>query len=94
MINDKYNLKQALANHVARAAEKLRHQDSLCGEICVFINTNRFRKKDLQYNNSATLTFNDLTNNTTVIIQQAFKLLESLYRPNYNYRKLELYYLI
>ena len=88
MINDKYNLKQALANHVARAAEKLRHQDSLCGEICVFINTNRFRKKDLQYNNSATLTFNDLTNNTTVIIQQAFKLLESLYRPNYNYKKI------
>ena len=88
MINDKYNLKQALANHVARAAEKLRHQDSLCGEICVFVNTNRFRKKDLQYNNSATLTFNDLTNNTTVIIQQAFKLLESLYRPNYNYKKI------
>ena len=68
MINDKYNLKQALANHVARAAEKLRHQDSLCGEICVFINTNRFRKKDLQYNNSATLTFDDLTNNTTCLL--------------------------
>ncbi len=88
MINDKYNLKEALANHVARAAEKLRHQDSLCGEICVFINTNRFRKKDLQYNNSATLTFSDLTDNTTVMIQQAFKLLEGLYRPNYNYKKI------
>ncbi len=88
IINDKYNLKEALANHVARAAEKLRYQDSLCGEISIFINTNRFRKKDLQYNNSATLTFNDLTDNTAVIIQQAFKLLESLYRPNYNYKKI------
>ena len=70
MINDKCNLKQALANHVARAAEKLRSQDSLCGEICVFINTNRFRKKDLQYNNSAILPFDDLTDNTNIIMKK------------------------
>ena len=88
MVNDKSNLKKALANHVARASEKLRCQDSLCGEICVFINTNHFRKKDLQYNNSAILAFEDFTDNTTVIVQQAFKLLENLYRPNYNYKKI------
>ena len=88
MINDKYNLKQALANHVARAAEKLRSQDSLCGEICVFINTNRFRKKDLQYNNSVILPFDDLTDNTNIIMKKAFKVLDRLYRPNYNYKKI------
>ena len=88
MINDKYNLKQALANHVARAAEKLRSQDSLCGEICVFINTNRFRKKDLQYNNSAILPFDHLTDNTNIIMKKAFKILDTLYRPNYNYKKI------
>ena len=88
MVNDKSNLKKALANHAARASEKLRCQDSLCGEICVFINTNHFRKKDLQYNNSAILAFEDFTDNTTVIVQQAFKLLENLYRPNYNYKKI------
>ena len=60
----------------------------MCGEVCVFINTNHFRNKDLQYHNSAILAFEDFTDNTTVIVQQAFKLLENLYRPNYNYKKI------
>ena len=38
MINDKDSLKKALANYAARAAEKLRYQDSVCGGIYVFIN--------------------------------------------------------
>ena len=29
-----------------------------------------------------------MTDDTAVIIQQAFKLLENLYRPNYNYKKI------
>ena len=76
MINDKDSLKKALANYVARAAEKLRHQDSVCGGIYVFINTNRFRERDLQYSNSATINFDELTDSTTIIIEKSFKLLE------------------
>ena len=30
----------------------------------------------------------DLTDSTQIIIQKAFKLLENLYRPNYNYKKI------
>ena len=88
MINDKDSLKKALANYVARAAEKLRHQDSVCGGIYVFINTNRFREGDLQYSNSATINFDELTDSTTIIIEKSFKLLENLYRPKYNYKKI------
>ena len=88
MINDKDSLKKALANYVARAAEKLRYQDSVCGGIYVFINTNRFRERDLQYNNSATINFDELTDSTTIIIEKSFKLLENLYRPKYNYKKI------
>ncbi|MDA7545869.1 Y-family DNA polymerase [Alphaproteobacteria bacterium] len=88
MINDKDSLKKALANYAARAAEKLRHQDSVCGEIYVFINTNRFRERDLQYSNSATINFDELTDSTTIIIEKSFKLLENLYRPKYNYKKI------
>ena len=88
MINDKDSLKKALANYAARAAEKLRHQDSVCGGIYVFINTNRFRERDLQYSNSATINFDELTDSTTIIIEKSFKLLENLYRPKYNYKKI------
>ena len=88
MINDKDSLKKALANYAARAAEKLRYQDSVCGGIYVFINTNRFRERDLQYNNSATINFDELTDSTTIIIEKSFKLLENLYRPKYNYKKI------
>ena len=88
MINDKESLKKALANHAARAAEKLRYQDSVCGGIYVFINTNRFRERDLQYSNSATINFDELTDSTTIIIEKSFKLLENLYRPKYNYKKI------
>ena len=88
MINDKDSLKKALANYVARAAEKLRYQDSVCGGIYVFINTNRFRERDLQYSNSATINFDELTDSTTIIIEKSFKLLENLYRPKYNYKKI------
>ena len=87
MINDKDNLKKALANHVARATEKLRYQGSMCGSLSIFINTNRFRKQDLQYSNGAMIIFNEPTNNTAVIIKESFKLLESIYRPQYNYKK-------
>ena len=88
MISDKDSLKKALANHAARAAEKLRYQDSMCGGVYIFINTNRFQEQDLQYSNSATINFDELTDSTTIIIEKSFKLLESLYRPKYNYKKI------
>ena len=88
MINDKDSLKKALANYAARAAEKLRYQNSVCGGIYVFINTNRFRERDLQYSNSATINFDELTDSTTIIIEKSFKLLKNLYRPKYNYKKI------
>ena len=48
IVRNKNDLKKALANYAARAAEKLRSQDSLCGAISVFMKTNHFSKKDLQ----------------------------------------------
>ncbi|MDC0093873.1 Y-family DNA polymerase [Alphaproteobacteria bacterium] len=88
MINDKDILKKALANHAARAAEKLRYQDSICGGIHIFIKTNRFREQDLQYSNSAIINFDDLTDSTTIIIEKSFKLLEDIYCSKYNYKKI------
>merc|ERR1711988_232356 len=34
------------------------------------------------------LPFDDLTDNTNIIMKKAFKVLDRLYRPNYNYKKI------
>lgn len=44
MVPDLNTITEALTTHLARAAEKLRKQDSLCGTLTVFIHTNRFRR--------------------------------------------------
>ena len=88
MISDKDNLEKALANHVARAAEKLRYQNSICSGVYIFLNTNRFREQDAQYSNCAMINLDDPTNDTAIIIKKSFKLLESIYRSNYSYKKI------
>ena len=88
MIDNKDNLKKALANHIVRAVEKLRYQGSLCSGIHIFINTNRFRKQDLQYSNGAMINFDEPIDNTVKIIKESFRLLENIYRSNYNYKKI------
>ncbi len=87
-VDDLPNLKKALANHISRAAEKLRLQKGLCGGLCVFINTNRYRKKDLQYNNKGITIFNEATNDTSLMIRRGFEVLQSMYRAKYNYKKI------
>ena len=88
MIDDKDNLKKALANHVVRATEKLRYQNSLCSGIYIFINTNRYRKQDLQYSKGAMINFDEPIDNTVKIIKEYFEILENIYRSNYNYKKI------
>ena len=49
LITDINLLEQALSNHVARACEKLRIQNSKAKSISIFIQTNKFRKDLPQY---------------------------------------------
>ncbi|HCF87760.1 MAG TPA: DNA polymerase V subunit UmuC, partial [Ktedonobacter sp.] len=47
-------MQEAVATYAARAAEKLREQDSLASCLTVFIKTNSFKKDLPQYANSFT----------------------------------------
>ncbi len=47
---------EAVSTYTARAAEKLREQDSLAARITVFLRTNAFREDMPQYSNSFTAT--------------------------------------
>jgi DNA polymerase V len=80
-------LEEALANHVARASEKIRRYGLLATRIEVFIKTNRFRKDDPQYSRGIAITLDRPTNATAELMTTARELLYQIYRPGYRYKK-------
>ena len=80
-------IKEALSNHAAVAARKLRAQGSFCGGVCVFIHTNRFRVSDLQYSKSVQILFDQPTQDTVNMIKTVGEGLQKIYRLGYNYHK-------
>ncbi len=80
-------LKEAIANHVTNAAEKLRSQKLLCKNVTVFIQTNPFKTHSEQYFNSASINLMSGTSVTPKLIHHAFNLLESIYKDKYEYKK-------
>ena len=80
-------IEEAVANFAARGGEKLRMQESVAQGIQVFITTNRFRMQDVQYANSALITFAVPTNDTAQLIKAAKEGLKAIFRPGYNYKK-------
>jgi len=80
-------LEEALANHVARASEKIRRYGLLATRMEVFIKTNRFRKDDPQYSRGIAITLDRTTNGTAELMTTARELLYQIYRPGYRYKK-------
>lgn len=80
-------LEEALANHVARAGEKIRRFGLLATGMEVFLQTNRFRKEDPQYSPGIGRTLDSPTNATGELMATARELLHRIYRPGYRYKK-------
>ena len=79
------DMKEAISSYVARAALKLRRQESKCSSLTVFIKTNRF-KDEPQYNNSITYIVPEATNDTIDLTEYALKLLKKIYRDGFKYK--------
>jgi DNA polymerase V len=80
-------LEEALANHVARAGEKIRRYGLLATRMEVFLRTNWFRKDDPQYSPGIGITLDRPTNATADLMTAARQLLHRIYRPGYRYKK-------
>lgn len=80
-------LQEAVSTYMARAAEKLREQESLCGRITVFIRTSGFDESIPQYSNEFTLDLHYPTAFTPELIRQALSALHAIYRPGYRFQK-------
>ncbi len=80
-------LSEAIATYATRAAEKLRSQNSICGHISVWIETNRFKPKNPQYSNAISCRLPEPTAFTPMLIKYALYLLKRIYRDGYGYKK-------
>lgn len=78
---------EAVSWHVATAAEKLRSQESVAGSVYVFIQTNRFKESDAQYNASTIVPLKDVSDDTCVLTAAALQGLRSIFRPSFKYKK-------
>ncbi|MHB8595423.1 MAG: Y-family DNA polymerase [Ktedonobacteraceae bacterium] len=84
-------LTEAVATYSARAAEKLRQQESLTSSLTVFIRTNHFKSSVPQYSNSFTVDIAYPTAFTPELIKYAIKGLNAIYRDGYTYKKAGVY---
>lgn len=82
----KTDLSQAIATFANIAAKKLRQQNAYVSNILVFIRTSRFRHGK-QYSASTTGQTVYPTNNSQIIIKQALKAFNTIYRNGYEYAK-------
>ena len=86
-VEDLKELEEALANHVARASEKIRRHGLLATRMEVFLRTNRFNKNERQYCPGIGITLDRPANATAELMASARELLRKIYRTGYRYKK-------
>ena len=87
MISDMDTLRTHVSNYAARCAEKLRQQKTVASIVGVFVNTNMFREDLAQYWNFQEARLVTPTSSTISIVKAACDVLQSIYRPGYQYKK-------
>ena len=80
------DLKAALATYTARAAEKLRNQESSASYLQIFLFTDPFRDEP-QYSNYLTFQLPLPTDYTPDLVKYALTGLERIYKPDFRYKK-------
>ncbi len=86
-ISDRIQLLEAVSTYTARVAEKLREQDSLAGQITVFVRTDPFVTNVPHYANSFNIDLPHPTAFTSELLKQARACLKAIYRKGYRYDK-------
>ena len=87
LVYERADLEEAVASYIAKAAEKLRAQDSLARGVQVYIRTNVFKPEVPQYQKGVTVPLPEATADTRVLTQWAIRILRRIYRPGFGYHK-------
>ncbi len=80
-------LEEAVSTYIARAAEKLRRQQSVAGALQVYIRTNPFKPDQPQYQRGLTLPLPAPSADTRTLTRVALWALRHLFKPGYAYQK-------
>ena len=80
------DLAEAITEFASRAAQKLRKQNSLAGQVLCFIRTSPFRQ-DAQYSRSITVPLRRPSADTAVIVAAALAGLNAIYRQRFKMAK-------
>lgn len=87
MTDKKAELNKNIAGYAQACCTSLRHQQSMAAAVTVFIATNPHRADLPQYSNSATQKFRSPTDDTSLVMKEAQKLLDSIFRKGYQYKR-------
>lgn len=87
LVTELAGMRQAVAQHASRAAEKLRAENQQAKVLTVFIQTNRFKTDQPSYSNSATGQLPDPSNDSRTLSRLALQLLQSIWKDGYRYNK-------
>ncbi|CEP36097.1 Protein UmuC [Halomonas sp. R57-5] len=87
LTSNPHDLREALRHHAARAAEKLRKQNSVTSAVMVFVRTNSFRTDLPQYQQRVVVSLERPTDDSRDIIAAAVQGLRRLWRKGYAYHK-------
>ena len=85
-VTEQSDLAEAITEFASRAAQKLRKQSSLAGQVLCFIRTSPFRQ-DAQYSKSITVPLRRPSADTAVIVAAALSGLKAIYRPGFKMAK-------
>ena len=86
-IHDVDELCEQVANFASTVAEKLRSQNSVAVELCVFAYTNRFKENEPQMYGNQLVQFSTPTNDQRTIVTRSASALKELFRRGYGYKK-------
>ncbi|RYY19847.1 MAG: Y-family DNA polymerase [Chitinophagaceae bacterium] len=87
LLTDPSIIKEAICNHAATCAAKLRQQKSCCRNIHIFIQTNLHKMFDAQYSRSVNVELETASNDTGEIIKAASRGFDMIFKEGYRYMK-------
>jgi DNA polymerase V len=80
-------MEEAVARYVARAAEKMRRQGLATAHLSVFVETNRFKPNDPQYNVTRSIRLPVASADTGTLSKAANRVIRAIYRSGFRYKK-------
>ncbi|MDD5570228.1 MAG: Y-family DNA polymerase [Bacteroidales bacterium] len=87
MLTDYEPIEEAVSNHAAACAVKLRKQKSCAKALMIFIHTNQHRNDLQQYAKNIVVEMPVATNSTIEIIKYASEGLKAIFKKGYHYKK-------